>query len=344
MSEKEQKTVEPISIKDFDFMPYGRYWNLRKERGTKTDKYEAYMTIDPPVERPLRFGMTICENKKDFLIDSMERHMSTEEVLFAGDKPIILSVAKSDPNQAPKAEDVVSLLMEPGDLVVMKRGIWHDACHAVEGDAMYYFLACNNGNPQETTWINIVPEPVKVTVASLKVEAVSGLAEQVDNVMGEKGKNIKAIHATKENFAKFGTVIRLKDTKCFEGDGWKCWLSEDVCMDQPAHFGITYVNTYPPYRVDSMERHTKTKELMVCGEKSPIVVALADSDPFGRAKSADVQGFYIEPGEALVINKGIWHDACRAFEAKTHYYFLSLETDEPAVFQPIEGDFITIER
>ena len=54
----------------------------------------------------------------------MERHMSTEEVLFAGDKPIILSIANSDPYGMPQAKDVVSLLMEPGDLVVMKRGIW----------------------------------------------------------------------------------------------------------------------------------------------------------------------------------------------------------------------------
>lgn len=344
MSGKKQIAVEPISIKDFDFTPYGRYWNLRKERGTKTDKYEAYMTIDPPVERPLRFGMTICKNEKMFLVDSMERHMSTEEVLFVGDKPIILSVAKSDPNREPETEDVVSLLMEPGDLVVMKKGIWHDACHAVDDDAMYYFLSYNNGDPQETTWVNVMPEPVTVTAASLKSETVSGLSGAAESEMSEKGNVVKAIHATNENFAKFGTVICLKETECFEGDGWKCWLSEDVCMDQPAHFGITYVNTYPPYRVESMERHTKTKELMVCGEKSPVVVALADSDPSGHARAEDVQGFYIEPGEALVINKGIWHDACRAFDGKTHYYFLSLETDEPAVFQPIEGGFVMIER
>ena len=79
-------------------------------------------------------------------------------------------------------------------------------------------------------------------------------------------KQVKAIHATPENFKDFGVVTRLTDNDCFQGEGWKCWMTDDVCMDQPAHFGMTYVKTYPPYEVASMERHTKTKELMVCGE------------------------------------------------------------------------------
>ena len=36
-------TTKPISIKDFDFTPYGRYWDLHKERGVKTEKYEAIL-------------------------------------------------------------------------------------------------------------------------------------------------------------------------------------------------------------------------------------------------------------------------------------------------------------
>lgn len=155
-------------------------------------------------------------------------------------------------------------------------------------------------------------------------------------------RTVQAVHATPDNMKRFGTVTRLTDTDCFQGDGWKCWISEDPLMDQPAHFGITYVKTFPPYEVASMERHTKTKELMVCGENRPIVVALADSDPAGRARAEDVQAFILEPGEVLVINPGIWHDACRAVNGTTHYYFLSLETDEPAVFKPLEQDTVMI--
>lgn len=154
--------TKPISIKEFDFSPYGRYWDLHKERGVKTENYEAYMTIDPPVARPLRFGMTVCNNENRFAVDSMERHMSTEEVLFAGDKPIVLSIADSDPYSLPQAKDVVSLLLEPGDLVVMKPGIWHDACHAAEGSAQYYFLSYSSSDPDEIKWQPIQPGPVHV--------------------------------------------------------------------------------------------------------------------------------------------------------------------------------------
>jgi ureidoglycolate lyase len=72
-------------------------------------------------------------------------------------------------------------------------------------------------------------------------------------------KSVHAVHATPENFGRFGVVQRLTDQPCFSGDGWKCWMTEDVCMDQPAHFGVTYVKTCPPYEVASMERHTKPR-------------------------------------------------------------------------------------
>lgn len=49
-------------------------------------------------------------------------------------------------------------------------------------------------------------------------------------------KQVKAIHATPENFKDFGVVTRLTDNDCFQGEGWKCWMTDDVCMDQPAHF------------------------------------------------------------------------------------------------------------
>lgn len=148
-------------------------------------------------------------------------------------------------------------------------------------------------------------------------------------------RKTKAIQATPENFKRFGKVENLYDYKCFSGEGWKCWMTEDDCMESGAHFGMTYVKTDLPYEVHEMERHTKTQELMVCGSHA-IVVALADSDPMGCAKAEDIQAFIIKPGQLLIINKGIWHDACHAFWGPTFYYFLGLETDEPAVFKPVD--------
>ena len=54
--------------------------------------------------------------------------------------------------------------LEPGDLVVMKRGIWHDACHAAEGTAQYYFLSHSDSDPDETAWKAVQPAPVQVAL------------------------------------------------------------------------------------------------------------------------------------------------------------------------------------
>lgn len=161
--------------------------------------------------------------------------------------------------------------------------------------------------------------------------------------MGGKNMKIKAIPVNEDNFKPFGTYTRIITDTIRTGEGgWQAWMTPDVCMDDVAHFGFTKVAGMP-FTVDSMERHTKTTELLVCGNH-PMVLAVADSDPNGRAKEEDIRAFIIQPGEIVVINRGIWHDACRSAEGdECYYYFLSLETDEPAVFQPIDGTPVDVE-
>ena len=52
-------------------------------------------------------------------------------------------------------------------------------------------------------------------------------------------KQVKAIHATPENFKDFGGVTRLTDNDCFQGEGWKCWMTAcalryDLCQNLSA--------------------------------------------------------------------------------------------------------------
>lgn len=153
---------------------------------------------------------------------------------------------------------------------------------------------------------------------------------------------IKAIPVNEENFKRFGTYTRIMKGEPRTGTGgWKAWMTPGLCMDETAHLGFTKVSGMP-FTVDSMERHTKTTELLVCGNK-PMVLAVADSDPSGKAKSEDIQAFLISQGEIVVLNRGIWHDACRSAEGDScYYYFLSLETDEKAVFVSIEGEPVEV--
>ena len=151
-----------IPIREGDFHPYGQYYRITEGQRAEGPWYESFMTEEAVVSRPLKLGITVCENGHTFSVDSMERHLSSEEIQFPGDRLIILSVAASDPAGNPQAEDVRSFLLEPGDLVVLRRGIWHDACHCVGEKAMYYFLSLTNGAPEETAWLPVLPEPVMV--------------------------------------------------------------------------------------------------------------------------------------------------------------------------------------
>lgn len=150
--------VQPVS--EESFRPYGRYYKATEGKHTCFGEYESFLTNEEAVPCPLKFGITVCDNEKSFLVDSMERHLSSEEVQFTTDKPIILSVADSDPWGNPKEEDIASFLLEPGDVVVLNRGIWHDACHSTGEKTMYYFLSHTNGEPSETAWLPVTPEPV----------------------------------------------------------------------------------------------------------------------------------------------------------------------------------------
>lgn len=152
----------PTPITEENFAPFGNYWNLCTQPKVRASKYEEYLTTDEPVYQPMRFGMTMCENGNRFAVRSMERHNTTEEVLFAADKPIVLSVAGSDPAGDPLAEDVRSFLLKPGDAVRMNKGIWHDACHAAKGEAFYYFMAHGTGQGDEIVWHDVQGPMVEV--------------------------------------------------------------------------------------------------------------------------------------------------------------------------------------
>lgn len=155
------KTIHPVPIEELDFTPYGHYYNLKNHPLINKDIFQAFRTKTPVMSKAMRLGITVCGGG-DFLSKCMERHITTEELLFPGDQTLILAIADSDPEGYPRQEDIIAVILNPGDLVVLKRGIWHDACRALQGETFYYFMAKNDGSPRETEWVPIQPNPVCV--------------------------------------------------------------------------------------------------------------------------------------------------------------------------------------
>lgn len=156
-------TIKAVPITKENFTPFGKYYNLKTYDVLETSDFRCWVTPEIVVNAPMNLGITIC-NPGDFDSISMERHLLTEEPQFCGDGLMVLTVANSDPWFAPRAEDVRAFIMGPGDLVVLAKGIFHDANHAVEKRTQYYFLAENADDPKEIEWHSILPEPVHVIV------------------------------------------------------------------------------------------------------------------------------------------------------------------------------------
>lgn len=157
------KIIYPVPIQQFDFTPFGYYYNLKEHPFIIGGSAQIYRTPQPVMSKAMRLGITACGGGS-FTSKSMERHISTEELLFPGDKPIILAVADNDPEGAPNADDIRAVVLRHGDLVVLKAGIWHDACRADCGDTQYYFMAKNDGSARETEWVPVQPCPVWICV------------------------------------------------------------------------------------------------------------------------------------------------------------------------------------
>lgn len=145
---------------------------------------------------------------------------------------------------------------------------------------------------------------------------------------------IKAKRATEENFKKFGLYYNLyRTSKQKFGEGWKCSTS-DYEYEYQLPFGYVEVTDSLPYEVDSMERNSRSKEMQIVGGK-PIVLAVADTK--GDAPRAeDIEAFILYPGDVIVMDVNIWHDASYSLFESTYYYYFSLD-DPSASFVPIEG-------
>lgn len=152
--------IKAVPVNAENFSPYGTYTKVMDGKGrTGAGGWECFMTPGLCMDHIAGLGFTKVGGMP-LEVDSMEVHNLTTEMLMCGDKPIVLAVADSDPHAAgARAEDIRAFIISPGEIVVMKKGIWHDACRGVDGDTYYYFMA-QNLEPAE--FVPVIGDPVMV--------------------------------------------------------------------------------------------------------------------------------------------------------------------------------------
>ena len=152
------------------FRPFGQYYAMADSHGSSDTPEGVVLSEgigwqDCRTERPLidlagSLGVT-RGGSAPYAATHMERHLNTQEGLFCMSDPIVLAVAHSTSQDQPRAEDIRAFIIRPGEVVVLDRAVWHDACRGVRADALYYwFAACNDGGP--VIWAEIDGGPVAV--------------------------------------------------------------------------------------------------------------------------------------------------------------------------------------
>ena len=165
------KKIKPAALTAKNFESFGRFYDLHGSLIPGLGEWKAALTSEAPVNVPVRIGITAVKGG-DFTSVKMERHVLSEEILLCADNDMVLTVANSDPEDVPLAKDIRCFYMCKGQVVVLAKGIWHDANHGVNGDVIYYFLIEDLSDRQipktalerEVEWVPISPEPIDVAV------------------------------------------------------------------------------------------------------------------------------------------------------------------------------------
>lgn len=91
--------------------------------------------------------------------------------------------------------------------------------------------------------------------------------------------------------------------------------------DKPMRLGITR-SRGGSYRTTCMERHFSTRELLFCGA-DPMVLVLSAGDPEVNPKAEDLAAVLLMPGDAVLLEPAVWHDACRGVCGNIEYFFMA---------------------
>ena len=165
------KTIKPVELTEESFTSFGKFFDLHGALTQGEGEWQAYLLNETLIDVPLKLGITAVKHG-NFISAKMERHVLSKEILLCADSDMVLTVADSVPEGAPRSEDVSCFYMRKGQIVVLNKGIWHHANRGVDRDVLYYFLTedltgreiSESEIKRETQWVAVVPEPVFVCV------------------------------------------------------------------------------------------------------------------------------------------------------------------------------------
>jgi len=136
------------SLSKNSFKQFGKIVEIPKSEPTKSGEgwscwnYVETMEVDTDI-----YIGYVNTFKRDFIVDSMERHDSRKELLMPLDGDIIQPVATYNelynPYERPKIENVKCFYIKQGTGIILNKGIWHSPAYPVDKSTTYIFAIEN---------------------------------------------------------------------------------------------------------------------------------------------------------------------------------------------------------
>jgi ureidoglycolate lyase len=158
--------IKASPVSDIDFNKYGKYYNMKSgsEEIVRTigEGFEDGYTKLPLLDSLASLGLT-NGTQLPCKVQLMERHLHTQEALFSLKSPFVVAIANSGDSEQPLASDIISILVQPGEVIVLDKGIWHDACHGINHSVEYFWMAAVKGDGSNQ-WIDIKEGPIELII------------------------------------------------------------------------------------------------------------------------------------------------------------------------------------
>lgn len=137
-------------------------------------------------------------------------------------------------------------------------------------------------------------------------------------------ETIKAKKLTKTGFAPFGgSVTAPVAAPTSEDATYKFWSDiADYRIDGSTEIGICTVYRQPHAEIRGMERHLRTPEILIPIDGPFILPLLLEG-------KTDPEAFFVNVGEAVAIDEGVWHGACIPVAKEQSSYYVIFRKGTP---------------
>lgn len=142
-------SVNVIEITKGGFAPYGKLVEMPKDAKKESPVVDFWPNL---VEWEIDDGLLEVDfgvvKNRPLLVEELERHLTTPELLIPIKSDLIITVAseKDRDNQEaePLAKNVKAFLVRVGQAVIFNRGIWHFAPHPLEEEGPFFVVFKRN--------------------------------------------------------------------------------------------------------------------------------------------------------------------------------------------------------